>query len=712
MNPTIESSGDPGLVLHDPIEGVRFVLQTDQPVTPTSTTSDRIPFPVDRAVTVETGELVVPKLVTVAIRRHDGEFRSEYTPRDSETVERGDRLLDVSTAPLVLYLHVPGPMALRTDGDTVSISLESTREVTVGCRSFHEHPAATVTVPSEPEPVMRAVSTFGSALKTTSSERAYPTLRGHPPRLELGSELTIPDGVERPETGVRIEVPPEFRYVFPVASLSYYLGAEVRPGPEPVLRAGDLAYALDGPGGFERSVNRTLRRLFFLDAVVRTEGLYQVPLAERSALAERLDEPLDLESLYDADLPAQLEAYLSVPTDVVDDLLPEWPLCADVTPEPSNLEALPYLVDDLALLRCADPDTTSGLTAYDVPVDVREGHEGAVDQFVRSDGSGPSLEERPVDSDVDGSSGIEETFRLPSVPTIEHAYIGSGRPLGVNKCSVSALRRRLDYTPAEEPGISVRIVCNDEAMADEDIVEEYYGLRELVQFDVTVDYGLTQRELRRVLESDVDFLHYVGHIDAEGIACADGKFDARTLDAVGVDSFLLNACSSYEQGRALVDAGGQCGVVTTSRISNTVATAMGRTLARALNSGFTFRSALSIADEHHPTSYRYLVLGDGGMQLVQSRSGMPYSLSMEQDTNWDAEEYCIGASVYPASGYGPGSTISPHIDGADTYLPFGHIGTWTLSKEELQEFLYKEIVPVSINGRFCWSDELSEIDSW
>jgi hypothetical protein len=36
----------------------------------------------------------------------------------------------------------------------------------------------------------------------------------------------------------------------------------------------------------------------------------------------------------------------------------------------------------------------------------------------------------------------------------------------------------------------------------------------------------------------MDFLHYIGHIDADGFECRDGRLDVRTLDRVGVDAFL------------------------------------------------------------------------------------------------------------------------------------------------------------------------------
>lgn len=698
MSPTIESTADPGLALHDPIEGTHFRLLTDRPVTPSRADPDRLPFPVDRVVAIESGELVVPKRVHVAVRRPDGTYLTEFVPDGSTVVEGGDRLLDISTAPMVLYLDVPGPVTIGSDGDAVELSFDRPGEVLVGCRSFHDRPAATVTVPPEPRAAMEAISTFGSALKTTTCERSYPTLRGHPPRVEFGASLSIPDDVDPPSTDVTVEVPPSLEHLLPVAPLAYYLGATVRPADRPALRAGGFTHPLEGPGGFESSVHRTLRRIFLLDCVVRTEGLYRVPLAERAAVADLLPAGTSLADLYDAPLVEQLETYLSLPAAAVDDQLPAWPLCVDVAPEPSTLEALPYLVDDLALVRCARGDRTPGGSTA-APAAEQRAVEAAIDGFVRSEGA-----------ETGAATGAERTFdgafRLPAAPAVEHAYLGPGCPLGVNKCSVSALRKRLDRSPASDPGISVRIVCNDEAMASEDVVAEYYGLRELVQFDVTVDYGLTTRDLRGVLSTDVDFLHYVGHIDEDGFACTDGRFDARTVDAVGVDAFLLNACSSYGQGQALVAAGAQGGVVTNASVSNTVATAMGRTLARALNSGFTLRSALSVADEHHATAYRYLVLGDGGLQLVQGESGTPYSLSVAPHPSATDADYRVDIHAYPASG--PGTTFKPHVEPAGTYLPLGAIDTLELSTGELMRFLDKEIVPVSIDGQLYWSDELTE----
>ncbi len=58
-----------------------------------------------------------------------------------------------------------------------------------------------------------------------------------------------------------------------------------------------------------------------------------------------------------------------------------------------------------------------------------------------------------------------------------------------------------------------------------------------------------------------DFLHYIGHIDDDGFQCRDGRVDGTTLDQVGIGTFLLNACNSYDQGLGLVEQGAIAGIV-------------------------------------------------------------------------------------------------------------------------------------------------------
>lgn len=132
-------------------------------------------------------------------------------------------------------------------------------------------------------------------------------------------------------------------------------------------------------------------------------------------------------------------------------------------------------------------------------------------------------------------------------------------------------------------------------MRDEGKVQELYDFRHTTQHDVDIAYDVTTNELRTLFATPIDFLHFIDHIDHGGIECVDGSLDTRTLDEVRVESFLLNACRSYDQSAALVEKGCQAGVATLSDVFNEPATEVGCFLARLLGAGFPLRTALSIA---------------------------------------------------------------------------------------------------------------------
>jgi hypothetical protein len=219
---------------------------------------------------------------------------------------------------------------------------------------------------------MAGISTFGTALKTLTPERSFPTLRGHPPTFAIGDSVDIPSELAPPDTGVVIEIPESYESAFTVASLAYYLAATVEPGSTPTLHLGNgRSYALDAEG-LETTVAQTLKQSLLLDCVVRTEGLYEIPLAERQALESAtpgidtrtvdpsafpdiIDRLPPLRQLYHWPLAERLDAYLQLEYDDVVDVLPDWHLEAVVQPSPEYAEALPFLADRLATVRTRSP---------------------------------------------------------------------------------------------------------------------------------------------------------------------------------------------------------------------------------------------------------------------------------------------------------------------------------------------------------------------
>lgn len=704
--PTIRRHPDrPGVQLLDPIEGVRYdlyVAEDDAGVE--QRPDDAVPVPVDAVARVETRRLTLPKRLDLIVRDEGLQVVGTVDPDDPtvpEVTAPGPYLLEVTSAPLKLYLQVPAPFDVEAHEDRLDVAFDGVDPVDIAIRSFHEQPAGTITVGESVRDEMEAISRFGSALKTTSPERAWPTLRGHPPLVERGDEFAVPHGIQRPTTGITLHVPPDREFIYPSAPLAYYLGARLEPttGP-PRLSAADRTVALDADD-FTSELNVLLRRLFVMDVAARSEGMYPFEVPEIERIETIVEDAVDWAGLFDSPIDERTAAYLAPRFDPVETeaILPDWHLTTDVSPVRSSLEYLPWVASDLSLVRLTKRLATG--TAADEPEPVTA--------FLRSPADDPSrqAEEGAAGRDADGAA-LEDLSVVRPAPaeTPEHRWVGERPPLEAQHADRGALDRHLSRLPPEQDDhvISIDVVCNDAAMMDEAIVEEVYGVREFLEYDVRTHYSLTRGELREVLESPGDLLHYVGHVDDDGIRCVDGSLDARTLDGINTDAFLLNACRSYHQGQALLDAGSLAGVVTLTNVGNVIATRMGQQLARLLDTGLRFRSALAILQQYVASSYRYIVLGAGNLQLVQSESGAPYMVDVESREDGS---YRVELTQYPASGYDIGALTMPVIDESDShYLATGRIGPFVVRQEALVAFFEREEVPVDLEGDLVWSSDV------
>ena len=229
---------------------------------------------------------------------------------------------------------------------------------------------------------------------------------------------------------------------------------------------------------------------------------------------------LDFTALYDTPLPGRLASYLSVPFETLEPFVPNWQLGVDITPTANNIEYLPYLARDLALVRIPDKPTPEAVKPMS----------DAQTKFFRS----------PMSSVVARGQGGWETvdehdiFQVDPMPNVtEQAWAGPGYPLKVNKLDVGALRQRIDRRPASDT-ITIHVVCNDKGMMEENVVREIYGLQDMLDFDVVAHYDLSRGELADLLAQQADFIHYIGHVDENGFLCSDGSLDARSIPKVGV----------------------------------------------------------------------------------------------------------------------------------------------------------------------------------
>jgi len=672
---------DRGLRVVDTLEEVEYVVEADG-VVPAPAPADRFPTPVDDAVAVRTDRLSLPSVFDYHLREGDGSARRAVSGREQSVT--ATTFVEATNTPMKLYLRIDAPATVATAESGTRIGFDAPSTVLVGARSLHRRPAGTVTVPETPAGVARGVSLFGSALKTTSPERSFPTLRGHPPLLEFGESFDA-DGFDRPDTGIELRVPEDYASVFSVASLAYYLGAAVRTGAAtPTLVAGDETVALRGDLG--EAAADTLRHCFLLDCVTRTEGLYPVPLREREALAERTT--IEPERWYDLPIDRRIAAYLSVPRDVTEGLL-DWHLTADVEPAARNAAILPFVADDLAIVRSPTP-LAERATATTEPDELEE-------FFRAEEGVGGSRT-------TQNASSPAESVRSPvETETYGHVWVGEEFPMGASKPTVDAYRRRLDRQPADDSTTTVTLVCNDEAMLEE-IDEELYGFFDMLAFEVRTHHDLTREELRSVLRTETSFLHYVGHVEDEGVQCADGYLDLRTLSGTGVEAFLLNGCRSYEQGQALVDAGAFGGVATLTSVSNAKATTTGRHLAHLLDAGFDFHGALDVIRRIRISRQNYVVVGDGRVTISQSDSGTPLLLTCDER---GPEEVTVTYHEYPTATFNVGSMTRPYVEENGTqYLAVGEMATFTVPYERLAERLSDHRIPIVVDGELWWTNSV------
>lgn len=704
----------PALDLIDDIEGVRIRFFTSKITHPTRCSTDSFRFPIDTAYELPPLVLWTHQLNSVIVRDMEGDVRAQTTYHENATLPPGEYTIDICSLGIKTYLRVQGEILIVSDeerGRTIDCS--AAESVQIGLRSFHDSPATTVTTTDQPHDVMRTLSCLGSALKTTACERSFPTLRGHPPRIERGGQFDAPATLERTEetASVRIEVPPTLEAIYPIAPLAYYLNAVVRPGETPRLVGAGWTHSLDHNDGVEQGVAQLLKHVFTLDCITRTEGLYPITLGERTTLEDRLADTgieIDFATLYDLSLAEQVQRYLSIPFDLIADLVPRWPLTVDVRPVPMHLPYLPFVVASLGTIRClpmsyswSPPEDPPEIEAFYRTAGNKTPHNdgtlrGAAAPLMRSGAATRSAED-PTDYAL--SSDIHCP---PDSDSIAQLWLAEGYPMRGTKPTLAAYQHRFDAIPADTHEVAV--ISNNTAMEAESDVAELYGQHEQMPFEVTIYENLSCADLRNVFASKHDLIHYVGHVDAEGLQCTDGWLDANTLDTVDARLFILNGCRSYEQGKALVDKGAISGLCTVANVGNTPATRIGRTVAKLLDRGFSLSGILDIIGGESLTGQQYMIVGDPSTAVLQKYVN---TSTLAEITHTADDEFTVDIHGYPTIQSQIGMLHAPAIGDNTYFLNSGHMTTVTATRTEVAEYLHHDRFPVRLDGSITWSDTLS-----
>lgn len=667
-----------GFTIIDHIEHRHVTYETNTPIhlEPVSNTDWIVP--ITTAVRFSTRSITIPKTSSVFIRELDGTMVGEYQPPNNKKELNGEYILEISI-PYKLYLIIDGSFTIHATLDHTTISFNQETSVIAGTRSYHEKPDGTITITDDIIDVMKAVSTFRTSLKDTSPERSFPTLRGHPPEIEFGPDLDIPDELKPPPTQIQFKLRKQLDHVFSAAPAAYYLNADVIPNGTNQLIVGDDVYELPDGSEFHQHIERLFKHVFYLDCVTRTEGLYPFDFLERNRLEKHASLPF--EDWYNFSLVERTNAYLDVPFDTTKTITERWRSETFLSPTFENTLILPYLVDYLTLIKTVDQDAFTLETLPEVQSEavVRGAHHTDVEVV-----SPPS------------SVGVNETlWGCDTTP------VGAGKPL------LDGFKNNVRSQPTEGD-FTVTIVCNEQSLMG---IETTFIDTEYAQFgdgfDVTVHNNLTTHGLRRVLQTPSNYFHYVGHLDDEGFRCVDGHVDVNNLEEVNVDTFFLNTCNSYNQGQAMIQRGAISGIVTLRDVVSDSAVNLGMTIGQFIGLGFPLYSALDVASKQFLVGNDYLLLGHPGT-TVKKPDAMP---SIVEITDVDNNEYALTCHVYNREGMGEVIAHAAHSN--NTYmLCNGEVGTFSMSRPELLGYVDMNDYPLIVDGTLLWPDAtIDDIDA-
>ena len=689
-------------------------LTVDGPALAVDDSDVAIPRPVDETLIVTADELRFPHAVVYASSLEGKDHRELDPGGEPLSLSPGEYVVDVDTE-IKSYLRFSGAATItKTDNyEEIVVSFPNRTRVVLGLRCRHEFPAGTITVPDSPSAVADAITHMAASHKTAGPDRSYPTLRGHPPLLEGGDSLEVSDCInaETPDHGIELVVPPDYESLFVTAPLAYYLQATVRTTDDgsrsasrsgtarPRLRLVDLGVdvALAPMPALERDVERLLRKTFFLDCLVRNAGPYGTTLAECRVL-EALE--IDADRLYDASPQARLAAYLEIPYAAIEHRLPDWHLSTYVTPEYDHIETLPFLLDRLSMLYVPRVSELEG----------QELVERSLEDFYRGLDPGSGRIARRCDP----AAVRANTGQVASVDIVKpdlrsgrvHGWLADGVPIDVFKSASEAYDNRLDFLERANDGTSICVVLNDPEMAGEhDRVADIYRQRsEELTIDLAVEESLETAALARVFESGYDFVHYIGHCETGGLCCPDGTLAAASLERCTAQTFFLNACGSYHEGRTLIERGSVAGAVTFTKVLNDHAVKVGSTFAKLLVHGFSIERAMDLARRRIMMGKDYAVVGDGTHSLTQG-DRPPTTARLEQlEDDGRQTRYHLCLDCY--STQAAGSYYFPHIETNEHAYLCGNDSTFTLTESELVTMLEETEAAVIYDGDIYWSHTL------
>ncbi|MFC4408352.1 hypothetical protein [Haloarchaeobius iranensis] len=518
----------------------------------------------------------------------EGESVEQVDICDSCVLDSGQFELGVDT-PVQTVVRFAGPATVeRTESDDIVLSFDQPSPVSIGFASMLRYPRHTVTVPRTNEGLATAMSQFPAALKTTSPMRSTTDGRQHPPAIEFGETLDIPDAVRElvPDSDFVLKIPDRRDLLFQSAPLAYYLGASVTVHDgSPVLAAtdGSFEYRFDGPPRFQYEAMALLRRVYLLDNVLwnGTEG--DESLRERHVI-EALG--LDEDRLLEASLPERLRTYMAAPFDRVSSTLPEWHTVSYVEPTFENAKALPGLMRYLSAV--FDPDTYPTGGAASIPAEFHD-----------------TVPDRLLEASCHGSA----------VVWLADAPRPDARPFVACPRTFTSAPRYLDR---DEGADAVVVACNDTSRrAEATALADRYRTYTPDTVAIHEHTELSRAELSDLFERGADFLHFVGDV-TDGFDCRDGRLAPEDLPDSNIRLVFLDGARTADTTTACIERGSMGGFAVEG--DSLLAEETRECVTGLLVRGFTAEQAVRYAVAHTDTDASLVAVGDGFQQLVRTMS--------------------------------------------------------------------------------------------
>jgi hypothetical protein len=690
-----------------------------------------------------------PPVHVVAIPLSGDEQYSFGSGSDSMELESGSYIARID-ANVRVFLRFDGPAEFRRVGsDGVRLQFPDEQGLSMGFESRVGVPDEEVIVPETPEGVATALSALSVANENTSPDRTWPTLREQPPRIEFGEMTHVPSAISdrRPDTRIEVVVPPNLDYLLTGASLIHYLGADVtvETGATPRVNLDGRVEPLGTLPDFQAETAALLRRTFYLDCLARSGG----PHGGNLSVSHVIDDlGLDVDALYEMPLSDRVGTYLDLPYEEVADEFPEWHLTMHVDPTYEHVQTLPHLLDNIPHFYLPKSEPLSKKEW--LKLTVTDGYNKSREDAWRADRPEKTIspdtlavaEEDTVseETEITGEDLPEEdprahkddatlrvTREISNVdlvkPTLgpgrSHGWLADKVPIDVFKALPEAYENRKKYL--DDPGsqLSVVAVVNDSGqrslnlsdideadMRDEheEIVAHYERRAEELNIDLTLRENVSTAELGRIFERRNDLVHFIGHRDERGLECVNGYFSTSTLRESNAQTFFLNACGSFPEGKELVRKGSVGGGVTFESVTNGDAVKVGVAFARLIMNGFCIQRALDYTRQQLMTPKDYGVVGDGTHVLTQNDSIVGVAVFLFE--NDDSYEMLVGQGAPWITG---GTSRGPFDESEGQTHLWGTDRLYKLSTSEVKDYLDAHNGPVIYDQKLYWSDEIREL---